>query len=65
MATWFFPLDPECPDANAFTNSLLGDPMTKAVGAPIGDIMVDFNRKHLGECVRCREYGAANIEINH
>lgn len=57
------PLDPECPDVAAFTESLFGDPMTAAMGAPTDDIMEDFERRHRRKCARCQEYGAANIEV--
>ena len=57
------PLDPECPRVAEFTSALFGDPMTHAMGAPTGDIMEDFSRKHRIGCKRCQEFGAANIEV--
>lgn len=60
---WHAPLDPECPEYVAFMDSLYGDPMTAAMGAPVDDIMEDFERKHRSTCPRCQDYGAANIEV--
>ena len=63
MAKWHAPIDPECPEVADFYESLYGDPMTQAMGAPVGDISEDFERKHRATCTRCQEYGAANIEV--
>lgn len=60
---WHAPLDPNCPTVRDKTDRLLNDPMTWAYGAPVDDIMEAFERKHRGECDRCREFGAANIEV--
>ncbi len=57
------PLDPECPQVEAFTSALFDDPMTEAMGAPTDDIMEGFERKHRVKCKRCQEFGAANIEV--
>jgi hypothetical protein len=57
------PLDPDCPDVAQFMESLFGDPMTAAMGAPTGDIVEGFAHKHRAQCPRCQEYGAANIEV--
>lgn len=57
------PLDPACPEVARFTESLFGDPMTEAMGAPTDDIMEGFARKHRLKCQRCQQYGAANIEV--
>jgi len=57
------PLDPDCPKVAEFRESLYGDPMTKAMGAPTDDIEEDFARKHRATCTHCQEYGAANIEV--
>ena len=57
------PLDPACPEAAEFTSTLLDDPMTQAMGAPVDDILEGFERKHRRECVRCQLYGVANIEV--
>lgn len=56
------PLDPECPELQRFADALFNDPMTAAMGAPVDDIMECFERKHRSTCLRCQEYGAANIE---
>lgn len=57
------PVDPECPEVREYTDSLLNDPMTHAMGAPVDEIMEDFQRKHRQTCERCREYGLANIKV--
>ena len=63
MPRYYLPLDPACPDVAAFTASLLDDPMTHAMGAPVDDIMDGFTKRHRAICQRCQEYGAANVEI--
>jgi len=57
------PCDPQCPDVIAFLHSLLNDPLTHAMGAPIDDIIEGFEQKHMRTCMRCQEYGTANIDI--
>jgi hypothetical protein len=57
------PLDPQCPAVADFMSSLLDDPMTKAMGAPVDDIVEGFEARHMKACQRCQEYGTANIEI--
>ena len=57
------PVDPECPTVADFMESLFGDPMTAAMGAPTDDICEGFERRHRLKCERCREFGAANIEV--
>jgi hypothetical protein len=63
MRSYHFPLDPDCPIVAEFVSSLYDDPMTEAMGAPVDDIMEDFEHKHRVTCKRCQEYGAANIEV--
>lgn len=63
MAKWRHPLDPKCPAVRYFTRDLLSDPLTQ-MGAPIDDIMEDFERRHRSVCERCRLYGLENIEIS-
>jgi hypothetical protein len=63
MPAYHFPLDPECPVVAEFSDALFGDPMTKAMGAPTDDIMEGFAKKHRHGCVRCQEFGCANIEV--
>jgi hypothetical protein len=58
------PLDPECPEVEAFMSSLFDDPMTEAMGAPTDDIVEGFERRHRVTCKRCQAYGAANIEVD-
>lgn len=57
------PLDPDCPAVESFMDSLFNDPMTEAMGAPVDDICEGFERRHRGQCKRCQEYGAANIDV--
>jgi hypothetical protein len=63
MPHYYHPVDPECPPVAAFIASLMNDPMTKAMGAPVDEIMADFDRRHRVNCERCQQYGAANIEV--
>ena len=51
------PLDPECPVVAEFRETLFGDPMTMAMGAPVEDITEEFERRHRKQCKRCQEYG--------
>lgn len=56
------PLDPDCPVACAFFETLDHDPMTAASGC--GDEIAEaFERKHRRTCARCQEFGVANIEV--
>jgi len=63
MARWHAPCDPECPEYEQYYRGLVDDPMTTAMGAPVDEIMEDFENKHRAGCERCREFGAANIEV--
>lgn len=63
MQQLYAPCDPECPQVRSFMDSLFGDPMTSAMGAPIDDITEGFELKHRRSCRRCREYGVAHIDI--
>jgi len=55
-------LDPDCPVASAYLEALFGDPLTPYSG--VGDeIAGAFEITHRAECVRCAEYGAANIAV--
>jgi len=65
IGRWVAPIDPECPEVNEFYESLYGDPMTKAMGAPVDDISRDFERRHRAKCKRCQEYGCANIDVEY
>lgn len=57
------PVDQQCPDVEDFTETLFGDPLTEAMGAPVDEIMEDFETKHRIGCKRCQDYGAANMEV--
>ena len=61
---WAYPLDPDCPDVKRFRCRLHDDPMTSAMGAPVGDIEEAFERRHRVTCDRCKEYGVANVEVD-
>lgn len=60
---WHTPLDPECPEVREYEDTLMDDPMTSAMGAPVDEIMAAFAQRHRGGCTRCQEYGVANIEV--
>jgi hypothetical protein len=60
---YYIPLDPNCPAATEYICCLVDDEMTKAMGAPVDEILEDFERRHRLKCKRCQEYGAANIEV--
>jgi len=63
MPEWHAPLDPKCPIVLSYQRSFVDDPMTKAAGVPVDDIMRAFASRHRVYCKRCQEYGAANIEV--
>jgi hypothetical protein len=63
MTKWHAPLDPDCPANREFIQALLSDEMTIAMGAPVDEIVEDFEKKHRAKCKRCQEYGAANMDI--
>ncbi len=60
---YYMPPDPECPEVRDYRECLLNDPMTIAMHAPVDEILEDFDRTHVQNCERCREYGLANVEI--
>jgi hypothetical protein len=64
MARYIQPLDPECVVVGSYIKQLMDDPMTKAMNAPVDDIMAEFKRKHFLTCERCQRYGAANIYVD-
>lgn len=56
------PLDPECPEWSKAMSTLWDDPMTAYSG--VGDeVAASMEKVHRNLCLRCREYGAANIEV--
>lgn len=63
MMEYHAPLDPACPYYKDFMETLLNDPMTSAMGAPVDEIIEDYEKKHRQKCKRCQEYGLANIEV--
>lgn len=63
------PLDPECDGAKKIEQYAMdgsGDPMTQHYGAydVIRDQVKSMESKHRETCQRCREYGAANIDVD-
>ena len=54
---YVYPLDPQCPVVAEFMETLFGDPTTMAMGAPVEDIIEEFERRHRKQCKRCQEYG--------
>jgi hypothetical protein len=63
MAQWHAPCDPECEEYERFINMLYDDPMTKAMGAPVDEIVEAYEQRHRALCERCSQYGVANIEV--
>lgn len=55
------PLDPDCPTVYNRYESQAEDPMSAY--APMDEINDAWEPKHRKTCGRCREYGAANIEV--
>lgn len=56
------PLDPDCPKVIEFRQGVLDDPITQSYS--MGEELSEaFDRKHMMECTRCQEHGAANIEV--
>ena len=64
MSRWTMrtPVDRQCPEVEHFNESVMGNPITVYSGC--GDeILEDVERRHLRECERCQDYGAANVEV--
>jgi len=57
---WHYPLDPECPEVQNFYEGA-DDPIMRMSGC-WGEFLEDFERKHIRDCKRCQEFGAA-VEI--
>jgi hypothetical protein len=55
------PCDPTCPKYRRYVDALYNDPMSE--GAPLDEIMEDFERNYRMKCERCKEYGLENIEV--
>lgn len=63
---WVYPLDPDCPEVNNFRDTLYNDPMSGMVPSDVlGELMEDYERKHRAKCKRCKEYGAANVDVDY
>jgi len=56
------PLDPDCLDVIEFHQSHMDDPISQMSGC-MGEITESFEAKHRALCLRCQEYGSANIEV--
>lgn len=56
-----FPVDPECPEVIRHHQSD-DDPMNALCGC-MDEIQDDWDKRHLSQCERCREFGCANIEV--
>jgi hypothetical protein len=63
MAKWHAPLDPTCPEVIEYRQTVMEDMFGRAMGAPLDEFFEDFERKHRKECIRCQEFGVANIEV--
>jgi hypothetical protein len=64
MARWVTPVDPECPKVAQWMDNFWGDPMSDYCGC--GDeFQADFEKRHIKDCKRCQEYGAANIDVEY
>lgn len=59
---WHAPLDPECPEVAAQREMDDNDPISQTCGC-MDEINEAFENRHRKNCVRCQEYGAANIEV--
>lgn len=60
---WVYPLDPRCPQVKRFRNSdFWDDPITIASGIG-GEYAEEWERKHRVRCEKCRDYGAANVDV--
>lgn len=58
---YYSPLDPDCPGAKRIAEDL-DDPIMAMSGCA-DDFSRDWEASHRAKCDRCREYGAANIEV--
>ena len=47
--------DHSCPVASKFISDLENDPMTHGMGAPVGEIVDGWMRKHRQTCPQCQE----------
>jgi hypothetical protein len=61
---WVTPVDPDCPAVANFHDTVMDDPMTRESGCG-SEIMEDFETRHRLKCVRCQEYGAANVDVEY
>lgn len=62
MYHYHAPLDPECPEVEAYYRAESEDPMSAECGC-MDEINANFEKRHRSKCERCQEYGAANIEV--
>lgn len=62
---WVYPVDPECPEVQKHHETLVEDPMTSAMGAPVGEFIDAFEKKHRASCTHCQEHGAENADVEY
>jgi len=60
--TYHAPLDPDCPDVQAFHESLLAREDARFLWCG-PDLIEDFERRHRAECERCHVHGAVHMEV--
>lgn len=51
----------ECKEADKYVELVCSDPMTSGMGAPVGDILDGYLKRHIKNCKKCKE---ATIEAN-
>lgn len=64
MSRWHFPLDPSCPVVLAYHQSHEEDPMSQECPC-LDEIIEEWENKHRSDCLRCQNYGAANVEAKY
>jgi len=63
MGRWVYPLDDDCPAVIKFMQ-LADDPLMRESGC-FGEFYEDFAKSHRVKCLRCQEYGAANVDVEY
>ena len=59
---WHAPVDPNCPAVLAQRAAYRNDPIMQESGCE-EEFMEDFETRHRAKCERCKQFGAANIEV--
>lgn len=58
------PLDPECPAVKSQRESMYSEESrAMCPGDVLDELFEDFEQKHRATCERCKQFGAANIEV--